>query len=453
MVDVHSDDAAILGKAEGSPTKDFFVTMLTRDISIQDCILDLLDNSWDGARRTVKALGHDIDTAAYSGTGVPDFTVELTCNADAFTITDNCGGIPLSVAKKYAFHFGRLKDAPKEASGIGIYGIGMKRALFKLGSHSEVTSTSDGDAYSVVVDVPKWLAQGEENWDFDIIEAPPLPHKGTRIVVRPLHGAVAPVLSDSTFLSELRRTIARDYSFIFAKGFSVRLNDAPITPYEFTVKDGGEMEPVRWEGMMGDVRVEIVAGFMASPQEDVEPENDKDPNADYYGWYVACNDRIVLAGDKTDKSVWDRGERLAWHPQYNGFLGIVRFWSDDPRKLPWKTTKRDVDLDSPVYRSALVRMRAITREFTAYTGQRKNFPDAAKAAEAHAAPRPVATVAIRSTPSFPRLAPAADDLRTISYKVVRARLEAVAKALGGRGLSNREVGIKTFEYYERNEVD
>ena len=34
---------------QGNPTKGFFIEMITRDISIKDAILDLLDNSIDGA--------------------------------------------------------------------------------------------------------------------------------------------------------------------------------------------------------------------------------------------------------------------------------------------------------------------------------------------------------------------------------------------------------------------
>ena len=37
--------------AAGSPTKQFFVDMLTRDIDIKDAILDLLDNCLDGVVR------------------------------------------------------------------------------------------------------------------------------------------------------------------------------------------------------------------------------------------------------------------------------------------------------------------------------------------------------------------------------------------------------------------
>ena len=36
---------------EGNPTKTFFIQMITRDITINDAIIDLLDNSVDGASK------------------------------------------------------------------------------------------------------------------------------------------------------------------------------------------------------------------------------------------------------------------------------------------------------------------------------------------------------------------------------------------------------------------
>ena len=38
--------------AKAYPTKAFFVNMITRDITFEDCILDLIDNSVDGASRS-----------------------------------------------------------------------------------------------------------------------------------------------------------------------------------------------------------------------------------------------------------------------------------------------------------------------------------------------------------------------------------------------------------------
>lgn len=42
--------------AQGFPTKEFFVGMLTRDIELNDAILDLLDNCLDGVVRQKKRL-------------------------------------------------------------------------------------------------------------------------------------------------------------------------------------------------------------------------------------------------------------------------------------------------------------------------------------------------------------------------------------------------------------
>jgi hypothetical protein len=76
-------------QAQASPTKRFFVSMLTRDINLADAILDLLDNCLDGARRL--ADGGNVDYAQHF--------VKTQLVADHFSIEDNCGGIPLKVAK------------------------------------------------------------------------------------------------------------------------------------------------------------------------------------------------------------------------------------------------------------------------------------------------------------------------------------------------------------------
>lgn len=56
---------------EGNPTKKFFIDMITRDISIEDAIIDLLDNSIDGANR--------INPNDYSG-----LNIMLTVSQDCF---------------------------------------------------------------------------------------------------------------------------------------------------------------------------------------------------------------------------------------------------------------------------------------------------------------------------------------------------------------------------------
>ena len=93
----------MIERANALPAKEFFISMLTRDISLGDCILDLLDNSVDGARRS----SPDADPNRLSG-----FYVHLRLDSQEFEIEDNCGGIPLADAREYAFQF----RAPKSCS-------------------------------------------------------------------------------------------------------------------------------------------------------------------------------------------------------------------------------------------------------------------------------------------------------------------------------------------------
>src|SRR5207244_2519970 len=92
-------------KADASPTKQFFVSMLTRDITLADAILDLVDNCLDGAMRL--ADGKYVNYAKHF--------VRIALTNDYFLIEDNCGGIPRAVAKNYAFKMGREPDDERDS--------------------------------------------------------------------------------------------------------------------------------------------------------------------------------------------------------------------------------------------------------------------------------------------------------------------------------------------------
>ena len=96
--------------ALAEPTKKFFVEMLTRDVSLQSAILDLVDNAVDSFRQSSRELS--------SG------TIEINFNKDSFQISDNANGITYSDAKNYVFSFGRKDDQETQKHGIGLYGVG-----------------------------------------------------------------------------------------------------------------------------------------------------------------------------------------------------------------------------------------------------------------------------------------------------------------------------------------
>lgn len=429
-------------KAHGSPTKDFFIRMITKDISLIDCILDLLDNSIDGARKQVGKEG-----------GFESFHVNIDLGPQYFSIADNCGGISLSDAIDYAFHFGRRKDAANDVQGgIGLYGIGMKRAIFKMGRNAKVESQHREDSFSVDVDVDAWESSNE--WDFDISSLPKNESKGTRIILENLYPNIASAFSDESFSNELIRTIARDYAFVLQNGLQITVGSVSVPKYYYEIKNNEEIAPAVLDYIDDGVTIKIVAGLMR--ELDVEiPDELRPTDTDRFGWYVICNDRVVVAGDKTDLTVWGNQGFNVWHGQYNGFAGFLFMNADNPSKLPWTTTKREVDKSDPVYLRAIVKMKSITEQFIKYTGSRKSDLPAAYSIEKNAAPVDVKKAIGSSTlklPSLTKKPNGGPELVTISYQRPKSDVKEAASALGDFAMSAREVGARTFDYFRRMEL-
>jgi hypothetical protein len=438
-----------LKRAKGSPTKDFFVRMITRDITLVDCILDLLDNAIDGARRSIKRQG-----STQSGAGLAGYRANLVVGNERFVVDDNCGGISLTDAVEYAFHFGRRKDAPHDVDhSIGLYGIGMKRAIFKIGRKARIESRPPKESFAVEVDVAAW-EQSDDDWDFDLSPLEGNEEIGTRIVIDDLYPQIANSFADPTFVNELIRTMARDYAFVIDKGFSMSVNGTPVPRYEYRLKDGEDVTPAVVEYTDDGVTVRIVAGLMKELDADI-PDELRLADTEAFGWYVVCNDRVVLAGDKSDLTVWGQQGFNVWHPQYRGFAGFVFFESDDPKKLPWTTTKREVDVSEPLYLRALARMKDVTSQFTAYTNQRKADPGEAKKAELAATSVSIAsdlkTPRSMKLPKVEGKSPGEETV-TVAYQRPRGQVKEIAEALGNFNMSAREVGIRTFEYYRKMEL-
>jgi len=146
------DQIILSNRVTGSPSKELFITMLTRDITLIDAISDLIDNCVDGA---IKLKGRN----KFKG-----LEVNITLSENCFKIQDNCGGIDKKLAQMYAFRFGRPLNATQIDYSVGQFGIGMKRALFKMGDKFEVKSVSEKTSFTIGIDVNKWSK--DKSWDF-----------------------------------------------------------------------------------------------------------------------------------------------------------------------------------------------------------------------------------------------------------------------------------------------
>ncbi len=445
-------------KAKGDPSKGLFIQMLTRDISLADCIIDLLDNSVDGIRAFYHRKGSKIPAMeAYKG-----YQVNVTFDGTHFTIEDNCGGIPVDVAVNYAFCFGRRDDDNRElatSGAIGLYGIGMKRSMFKMGRVIDLLSSTGKESFRLPLNVEEWRKQKEPDdpdrdlWDFTLQDvertATDVP-KGTSLTIKDLYTDIAAEFRTPGFKNQLILTLRRQYAFIIQNGLLLKINGQLVTPIMPTFRIGKDIAPMRIQQTSGNVTFEVVAGMSSPPPEDASATSSY-PDAEIYGWYVICNDRVIVSADKTSLTTWGPPPLPAWHNQYNGFLGLLRFTSEDPRLLPWTTTKRSVDVSSNVYKQALIPARLAARQFVDYTNRRKGDVRRLKKLELATTSESLTTVPPQERMQLPK--PTAKKTVRIQYDAPKEVVQAVAKALGLDRVSASQVGIKTFEYFVDREIE
>ena len=383
-----------------APVKSFFVSMLTRDIRLEEAILDLLDNCVDGILRS-KQTEPD---KPYEGNWA-----EISFEDGTFVIADNCGGIPWSLSQ-YAFRMGRDPNREQDAKGIvGVYGIGMKRAIFKIGKSCEISTRSGNDEYEVTI-TPEWV-DDENDWEIPVSEKPTsMIEDGTTIVVGDLHPGIASRLEEDreSFQNELMDLISSHYALIIDKGLRITVN--------------GTLVKSRWRGLLfADTQTEeeraiqpfiykartekgvdvfLTVGFtgpIPSEDEALDEQEEKQRSTEEAGWTVICNDRAVLYCDRTELTGWGEAGIPRYHTQFIAVSGIVEFKSDNPGELPTTTTKRGVDASSVLYLQVKNKMRDGMKLFTDYTNQWKGRTEEIKSQFAAGTPLALSAIKERST--------------------------------------------------------
>ncbi|MDR2566445.1 MAG: ATP-binding protein [Bifidobacteriaceae bacterium] len=456
--------------------KRFFIEMLTKDIELLPAIVDLVDNSVDGAR----SLHPDGDLSGQ--------WVRIAFDDAGVKISDNSGGISSDIARHYAFRFGRSKDFAGVKRSVGQFGVGMKRAIFKLGRAFRVESvyrdhggTGHDSSFDLCVDVEEWAARGDD-WTFEFsrvddgIHLPDNVEAGTTISVTSLHPSVQDDLDDPTVMRALRAELRVRHQESIQSGLQIYVNDGqPLVASRPSLQASEVVKPVvksfQVDARNGElVDVKLYAGTVAPPQRGKDAEAEDDGRAESFqdpgdaGWYLFCNDRLLLAADRTQLTGWGN-PGAAYHPQYRLFRGFVYLSADDARLLPWNTTKTAVDRDSHVFRQVQSEMKTALVAVQSVINQAK----AVRARVQGGDPKPALLDALDRAPdqpiselsTSPRMVtppppppkpkdPPTSRIQRIQYQVDSDRYAEVAAALGAT--SGSEVGRLTFDYFYDQEV-
>jgi Histidine kinase-, DNA gyrase B-, and HSP90-like ATPase len=441
---------------DASPTKDFFISMLVRDIELMDAIADLVDNCVDGARRSRPKGNYD------------GLWVRVETTAQHFRIADNCGGIPVDLARNYAFRFGRAAGMTPTKHSVGQFGIGMKRALFKLGKKFTVVSATNSSRFKVDVDVEKWRKDGQDNasgngtvdekqdrWTFEFDELEenirvPAVDVGTIITVTSLNSGVESEFELENFQTKMIRTLEAKHQISIDGGLAVTLNKVPLKFKPAELLQSADLKPAYKElPPQGDKRKPVTVKLYVGLAES---------NPDGGGWYVFCNGRQVLQADQTSRTGWGENQGTTipkYHNQYARFRGYAFFDSDDAGALPWNTAKTDVALDSPLFQSTRQQMITMTRPVIDFLNKLKQENDIKEQTgktpllDQVQGAKPVDLEAVKPQPLFVtrKVAPLPlpPQTKLISYRKGIDQVSKAKKVLKASSL--KEVGEKTFDYF------
>lgn len=435
---------------DANPTKELFIEMLTRDIPLPAAILDLVDNSVDGARRLRGSHGFE------------GLFVEILVSKDQFSIKDNCGGISIETAVKHAFRFGRPKNARVFKHSIGRFGVGMKRAIFKIGREFSIKSTTTAEKFRIEANVDEWA--GIPQWGFDFAERKtglhvPKGKTGTTVTIGTLRKDVELAFDLPTFASELAEEIRMKLGSAIRSGLRISINEHVLKYSPIKLLTSKQLDPAIY-------RTEFRTGAKTPVLLTLYCGLDDGDDIESAGWHVFCNGRRILGSDQTTLTGWgakEAGVKIpSFHGQFNLIRGYAFFDCDDASLLPWNTTKTGVNSDLGIYQATRLHMINLMRPVVNFCNRLKEEREALGRTTAKgplavllskAIAKPLEKIKGRRSfvvPTYSAVKPG-PALQWIRYERLLSEVDAAKKILGAS--TYKEVGELTFEYFFKAEVE
>ena len=350
------------------PTKEVVVSSLTKDASIEACIFDLIDNAIDAARERLFEKNSKSDSQ-----DIPDdfgqFEISLSVDGSGVNISDNCGGIPVEILRDLVLRFGKPSS---QELGIGVYGVGLNRAIFKLGRSASLKTDTGKTRAELSFDVEDYLAD-DKNWGLPAKEFETTGSIGTDLQISRPSEEILETLESEDFQAELKDDISRRYCKFLDRNLIIVMNGEHVVGHEVQMRENGPFAIERkFYKTRNGVSILIRVGEHEDHRFKGEAGYDQNLNnalTHEYGWTVFCNDRAIVVSDVTRLTGWD----TRFHSEFYGFVATVDFLSSDPSLLPWNTTKTDLDLNNSAYKLALEDMRTFAERWRRFTAKYKKL--------------------------------------------------------------------------------
>ncbi|HGY9117387.1 TPA: ATP-binding protein, partial [Escherichia coli] len=347
----------------------FLEEALTKDVTTLEAIFDLVDNSIDAARDWLIAnkcnRGKDNLPLTYDG-----FYVCIRIDEDSIRVLDNCAGIDRETLTKRALY---TNKPSQHEYGIGLYGIGLKRSLLKMGTDFSFYVDDGIEGFKSRFN-NRGIGGGKE----DPVYADVIPTKNRRkslFNVSNLKNEIKNDLHNNRWFTNAVSEFSLRYAIYVRKGFKIVLHHVknnvrePIKSVAPSLRTKCEFPPtqevIKFDGV--DVIIETgIHNEYTFPGEDNYSLANNRKLTDYFGIYFSCNDRVIVSAS-TEKS---HGWKTKWHSEYNGYVCWVKFVSKDAALLPWNTAKTGLRTDSSLFLAVRDRLQPIADNYRSIIKQR-----------------------------------------------------------------------------------
>lgn len=411
--------------------------------------LDLIDNSVNAALEPFAdklKTADDYVKVLKRADIKPNTDIKLTISTKRIEIVDTAPGISSKTARLHVFKFGRSQDEEDRADRLSVYGLGLKRAFFKLGRRVRIISDHVDGGFELDLDVLEWSKDTEVPWKFDLVSRDPAKPKdcGTRIEVFRLYPETKKRLGDGLFEGQLKENIGKTYAYFLSKFVRIFVNEERISPTNLQV--GSNNATDRFQ--VDEVTCTITAG-LGTP----EAGKYRDQGS---GWFVFCNGRTVISADKSPITGWN-DDLPIFQPKHRPFLGTVFFVSRYADRLPWDTTKSGINEDSEIWQRATRQMFVVGRSVISFLDRRYTDEGTAIAQKelTEATKDRVDTMTASVARKRIFIQPQERKRKTttrIQYDAKIKHVEKISEYLSQPEMSASEVGRHTFHFFLRNEV-
>jgi hypothetical protein len=436
--------------AKALPRKRFFIEMFTRDISLNDCILDLIDNSIDGYFRQNETLFSEIYNEKMNSKGEKLPQIKIDFDEKSIKIFDTCGGISYDYAKEEVFNFGHEYNHYESGDSVrlGVYGIGLKRAIFKMGNYFKIaSSTLDSGFITEIISLDEWSKKDDslDDWMFPIQKYAKR-EGATLIEVKDLRKETSGAIRDKLFEKFLYDDVARVYTLFLERYVEIIINGKSVKPLPIMFSESEDIVTATKEITIDNVKIKLYAGL--AERDEINPWT-----AEKAGWYIACNGRIVVSANKDETTGWGVGALPLFHSKQRGFIGLVTFTSINPWLLPWTTTKRNLNKESIVFQKTRVEMQTIARPIISFLdkmyqkeSQEENID---RKIVMNVTAVDIRSISNREDKKFEVKISTLQkkSTTTIQFSVEKKDIDKIKKYLNDPRLSNGQIGKITFDEY------